>query len=166
MTTIRFKLTLWLGLAVFVTSALLGVGLVLLPTQSAQALPLRLTVTPTPAAEAPPLPKPTGGFIRLYVQLPETWPWPYRWQDLWTVVQWKDQWGSWHDISGWQGMLDEVEGSEGKKLWWVANAYLGKGPFRWQVTQGRGGRLLATSEEFYLPETTGDVVRVEVALAP
>ena len=55
---------------------------------------------------------------------------------------------------------------EGKKLWWVAEADFGKGPFRWAVYQGRGGKLLAQSESFYLPQFAGETVRIEISLVP
>src|SRR5688572_16967693 len=33
----------------------------------------------------------------------------------WTVVQWADPLGGWHDVEGWRGDLDEGE----QKVWWV-----------------------------------------------
>jgi hypothetical protein len=116
--------------------------------------------------------------IELRVQFPQTWPWgEVHWQKLWTVVQWQDEadWanpgGVWRDVEGWQGELEEIAIGEvgevvGKRLWWVAKANLGKGPFRWQVYQGKGDALLVTSEPFYLPDIKGQTRVVEVSLAP
>jgi len=91
---------------------------------------------------------------------------------LWTVVQWQDHSGDWHDVEEWQGTLDEVNNDkdkgmyEGEKVWWAAKADFDKGPFRWVVYRGRGGKLLAQSESFYLPHFTGETVRVEVLIVP
>ena len=89
-----------------------------------------------------------------------------QWQDLWTVVQWRDDRGYWHNVEGWQGTLDEVQDGVGEKVWWVAEADLGKGPFRWLVYQERDGRLLVASDSFYLPSDVGRVALVEVAVLP
>jgi hypothetical protein len=99
------------------------------------------------------------------------------WQKLWTVVQWQDgmDWanleGDWHDVAGWQGELEEIAIGEvgevvGKRVWWVTEADLGKGLFRWQVYRGKGDVLLVTSEPFYLPDANGQTRVVEVSLAP
>jgi len=54
----------------------------------------------------------------------------------------------------------------GCKRWWVDEEDLGKGPFRWQVYQSKGGRALARSGAFDLPGSSGATVVVEVSLAP
>jgi hypothetical protein len=87
------------------------------------------------------------------------------------VVQWQDEWGYWQDVEGWQGELDQVKSDDdgavaGQKTWWVSMDDLGRGPFRWRVYRSRGGYLLATSDEFYLPAVSLDKLVVEVALAP
>ena len=75
------------------------------------------------------------------------------------MVQWQDAFGAWHDMEGWQGTFDEGN----KKTWWVAKADFGKGPFRWTVTQRC--KMLASSEAFYLPTVTGQVVNVSMSLS-
>jgi len=80
---------------------------------------------------------------------------------LWTIVQWQDSAGGWHDIEGWSGALDEG----GQKVWWVGPAIFGEGPFRWVVYQSQGGQLLATSDPFYLPDSVGKKVRVGMSLS-
>jgi len=148
--------------------ALLALALLPSLTQPARAdLPPRPTPQPTPQPPHPP--KLTGGFIQLLAQFPQDWPWAtVHWQDPWTVVQWLDEWGYWRDVEveGWQGTLDEFQDGVGQKTWWVAKDDLGRGPFRWRAYRGQGGRLLATSEQFYLPQRNGETVRVELSLTP
>jgi hypothetical protein len=90
----------------------------------------------------------------------------YFWQDLWTVVQWKGLLGKWYDVKGWQGNLDQVVDGVGQKTWWLDEANFSRGPFRWVIYQNQGGPLLSTSESFYLPDTAGSNVTVEVGLGP
>jgi len=80
---------------------------------------------------------------------------------LWTVVQWQDSAGGWHDVDGWGGTLDEGN----KRVWWVAPDAFGTGPLRWAVYQSQGGKLLATSASFHLPDAVGKKLRVEVSLS-
>jgi hypothetical protein len=143
-----------------------------LPITTAGQLP---PLPPVPTATLTPMPKPTsppatGSFIELHIQFPQAWPWDkVHWQELWTVVQWQDDQGLWRNVEGWQGTLDNVMTGEdrdvvGCKKWWVAKGDLGKGPFRWVVYKSQGGAALATSEAFYLPDTLGETVRIDVAL--
>lgn len=112
-----------------------------------------------------------GGTIELRVRFPRNWPWTkVHWQDLWTIVQWQSAQGDWYQVEGWQGELDDVATDEagevvGKKTWWIAEADLNKGPFRWLIyAGGKGkGKPLAKSELFYLPDL-GAVERVEISL--
>jgi hypothetical protein len=130
-----------------------------LPTrpEATPGLPPRPTDVPT----VTPVPQPTavseGALIQLVVGSP-----PQPVEKLWTVVQWGDGHGRWHDVQGWRGTLDDVH----IKTWWVAPADFGDTPFRWRVYEEEGGRLLATSHSFSLPTYTGQVVRVEVNLTP
>ena len=137
-------------------------------------------VQAAPPASLPPLPplpptsgrrsQPAGCFIKLHVQFPPAWPWTaVHWQELWTTVQWQDAGGEWHAVGGWQGTLDGVRLGDGdapigEKTWWAAEDTLGSGPFRWAIYRARGGRLLATSESFYLPGSTGATATVDVPL--
>ena len=50
-------------------------------------------------------------------------------------------------------------------MWWLAPDLFGKGPFRWLVYQGEGGKLLATSDSFYLPDAAREKLWVEVSLS-
>ena len=131
-----------------------------------------MALLPPPPPPPPPLPvqvvPKVGGFIHLYAQFPETWPWDkVHWQEVWTVVQWRDPLGTWYEVEGWRGGLDGVVIDEdgivvGEKAWWVAEPDLGTGPFRWMVYQGVGGELLAISDLFDLPESRDMRTAVEV----
>jgi hypothetical protein len=86
------------------------------------------------------------------------------WPELWTVVQWRDVLGNWHDCAGWQGGLDAVVAGQATKTWWVDRSDLGKGPFRWVVQRSHNGAPLMVSEPFYLPSEIGQTVAGSVTL--
>lgn len=164
----RNKSITWLLLVGAMACALLGIVSLLQP---ARALPPR-PLTPTPTSlPTPQPPAPTGAQIELYARFPASWPWDETgWQELWTVVQWRDNEGQWRDVAGWRGTLDRVvvnasEEIVGRKTWWVARENLGGGPFRWLVYRGEGGALLAASDEFTLPSQGGQITQVEALLA-
>jgi hypothetical protein len=136
-----------------------------LPSQSLAApsapLPPRPTFTPTPLPTLTPTPTSSrphrplaGAHIVLYVQAAPA--------GLWTIVQWQDALGGWHDVQGWQGTLDDGY----QKLWWVAEKDFSTGPFRWALYKSQGGALLAVSASFHLPGLTGETVMVEASLGP
>jgi len=140
---------------------LLIVSLPSLSLAAPSALPTRptrsptVTPTATPWAPAPFKPQ-VGATIELHVhsaQVPT---------QAWTIVQWQDYSGAWHNVDGWQGTLDAGH----QKLWWVADKDLGTGPFRWVVYQDQAGPSLAVSELFHLPDLSGMKVRVDVTLGP
>ena len=79
---------------------------------------------------------------------------------FWSVVQWKDVQGGWHDVGGWQGTLETGYG----RSWGVLPKDFGKGPFRWVVYAGPEGDLLGASEDFWLPHYGGQTVNVEISL--
>ena len=148
---------------------LVGIWILSLPLVAAAPPPPLPPPLPTSAPQ-PTSPPPTGGFIELQVQFPQTWPWAdVHWQELWVVVQWQDDRGLWHDVEGWQGTLEDVTLEEGVvfgyKRWWVANTELAKGPFRWQAYREREGASLGVSEPFHLPDATGKTVQVEVSVS-
>jgi hypothetical protein len=138
---------------------LLAIVLPPLPAQSAPISPL----PPRPAPAFPPRPttpvpladeddEPVGAYIELQAQgAPD---------GVWTVIQWQDSARAWHDVEGWRSTLDEG----GRRVWWVAGADFGTGPFRWAVYQSPDGDLLAESETFYLPNSAGETVTIEVSL--
>jgi hypothetical protein len=158
-----------------VAGVVAGSGLLALALLLAVAQPTLADLPPRPTSPAAPTaqPKPglAGGALALYVRFDPAWPWESApWQGLWTVVQWQDGQGAWHDVAGWQGTLDGVEVADGAvtghKTWWVGQGDLGKGPFRWIVYAGKAGSALATSAPFDLPGFNGGEVAVEVLLAP
>ena len=113
-----------------------------------------------------------GSRIYLRVHFAQDWPWDQlHWQeDLWHEVEWYDHAGTWYKVEGWHGNLDliqqEGDGWVGQKELWAANDQRGKGPFRWNVYQGQGGALMATSPEFYLPTEKGNTVSIDLELSP
>lgn len=112
-----------------------------------------------------------GARVHLQAHFSQDWPWEaMHWQeDLWIVVQWLDEEGVWQDVAGWQGTLDaiqQVEDWQGVKELWLADVHLGTGPYRWQVFERDNGRLLSTSDEFYLPNKGGDLLTLEMMLKP
>ncbi len=125
------------------------------------------TTTPTEAVQ----PNGQGARVHLHAHFSQDWPWDtLHWQeDLWLKVQWLDDHGTWQDVEGWQGTLDGIQQMEdwlGMKELWLADAHLGTGPYRWQVLVREDGRILATSDQFYLPSKGGDLLTVEMMLEP
>ncbi|MCK6624301.1 MAG: hypothetical protein L6R45_03905 [Anaerolineae bacterium] len=96
--------------------------------------------------------KPVGAYIELQTQLAAA--------GAWSVVQWQDSAGNWHDVEGWRGPL-----AEGNRRWWVAAKDFGTGPFRWALTQGPGGPQLSVSAPFNLPAQANQTLFVSVGPA-
>lgn len=158
--SIKHLPTYWFALALVIA----GILLILLawsslPSQAGDELPPRATPTPVSAASAARSDddkddKPIGAYLGLNM--------PGAPDGVWTVVQWQDSTDGWHDVEGWRGTLDR-----GQKIWWVAQRDFGTGPFRWVIYEGEGGRLLATSESFYLPAAAEHQFWIEaLSLAP
>ncbi len=150
----------------FIVSAL-GFFLVLsllstaVSTAAPPDLPPRPTVEPTatsvplPTAVATPIPR-QGGTITLQVTNGS--------RTMWSIVQWQDALGDWHDVEGWRGHLDERTPNGQSKTWWVAPDDLGKGPFRWQIFATETGPLLTTTDPFHLPAAHGQIVTIPAEL--
>jgi len=77
---------------------------------------------------------------------------------VWTVVQWVDASDKWHDVTGWQGTVEQ----DGTQTWWVAPDDKGRGPFRWRILSSPTGIVMATSDEFMLPDQTGQLLIVPI----
>jgi hypothetical protein len=73
---------------------------------------------------------------------------------LWAVVQWRDGLGEWHDVEGWQGILEKDW-----HPWYVKPKDFGSGPFRWVLYDGQDGTLIAISRYFNLPPSQGEEVQ-------
>lgn len=159
----RLRSSVWPTIAAIGICTLLAAVSLPPHTQAAPAGPPRPTPRPRPARA----PAPIGATIELRLQFSPLWPRAnIPWQDLWTVVQWQDGWGNWHDVEGWQGTPDGIVGGEARKTWWLSCELVGQGPFRWVTYHARDGEPLATSEPFYLPDAAGQTVRIEVSLEP
>lgn len=171
----RYGLALTLGrcaLPVLLIILTMLLVLLLVPHMTAAAangLPPR----PDPPLPDPPLPDPSptpalrhssGAYIRLNVTPPMAPPMagdaaPPK---VWTLVQWEDAVGAWHDVGSWSGHLDDARA--GTKTWWVNAADYGRGAFRWAVLQDKDGSVLAVSAPFHLPTSNGQVLDVGVTL--
>ena len=147
---------------VLILLASLSIAALLAPAL-AQASPSPLPPRPTPPTPAgEPKPEVSGAVLELRVQMEGV---GSPWQQLWTIVQWQDQQGYWHAVEGWQGTLDKIWESEGRKSWWVGWSDLGTGPFRWLVRESAQGGLMGVSEPFSLPSSGGYQV-VDLSLTP
>jgi hypothetical protein len=83
-------------------------------------------------------------------------------QRAWTVVQWQDSAGAWHDVEGWRQVVEETA----VVRWWVAPKDAGTGPFRWVAyAAGAEREIVGTSAAFSLPGR-GEVVTVNLLLLP
>jgi hypothetical protein len=146
----------WLIVLYIVILALIGVILV------AESLPPVEAGLPPREAPVPAQPsgdgnggggEPIGAHMVLHV--------PSAPDGVWTIVQWQDTSGGWHNVDGWQGTLDVGH----RIMWWLAPDLFGKGPFRWLVYQNvERDTLLATSESFHLPAAQDEKLRIEAPL--
>lgn len=140
--------------------AMIGAALLLpsLPT-AASGFPPRPTDIPNPTPESPPesmatpVPDTTneGALIFLHIPSPPA--------DLQTIVQWQDGLGEWHDVTGWQGTLNEANFI----VWWVAPRDLGAAWYRW-VAFTTDGRIHTTSDAFSLPEQPDQALHILITL--
>ena len=117
----------------------------------------RVTYAELPPRDPPPPGKsetddpPLLAFIELYVEPVQS--------GLWAVVQWQDAAGTWHDVEGWRDAL-----AGGYQQWALFPPEYGRGPFRWAIYEGAGGKLLAASAPFDLPSMNMTRVTVSVAM--
>jgi hypothetical protein len=122
------------------------------------------TIVPTlPSSDAG---REKGGVIELLAGLPSSG--TVRLREVFTVVQWQDGNGDWHDVEGWRGQPDNIVGRTALKTWWVSEDDLGTGPFRWRVfwdvyvdVSPSTARVMDSSP-FYLPDA-GRTVVVEMS---
>lgn len=114
-------------------------------------LPPRPTPSPTPVIITTPV---TGAAIRLHTSKPAP--------GAWTAVEWQNEQGTWYEVQGWRGHLDE--GNADMKTWWVYPANYSEGPFRWVIYTQESGSVLATSDVFNLPTRNRQLITVEVQM--
>jgi LysM repeat protein len=141
-------LNVW-SIALPLTIGLAALALCAPPTPASGAPARRPGIhdTPTPAAPAPAAR--VGVLVLQVSQAPA---------EAWEVVQWQDGQGRWNDVEGWRGKLE----ASGQVTYWVDQADLGKGVFRWVVYDRQGGTVWGISEGFYLPKQASDSVLVQV----
>jgi len=106
---------------------------------------------PRPTPTAVPMPSSTPQGARIVLQTLQTQ------AEMWTVVQWQDINGDWHNVDGWRG--SSVDGSV---QWWVAQKDFGTGPFRWAVYSSEEGELSAASETFHMPTDANQTLVITV----
>lgn len=157
-------LYVWLRRGVSISVVVFGMAMILVIASQpmgvqgvASDLPPR--PTPTPVQESDPSAGPVGhdgGFAMLRLDMMDDYNMD---QELWTVIQWQDPEGVWHDTNGWQGNFDQYAHVD----WHVASEHFGDAPFRWLVYADESrGEMLRMSEEFTLPE--GELRRVVVPI--
>lgn len=153
MTAYKNHRSIWMD-----TLIVLLIGLTLLiwlprPLQADENLPPRTKPAAVNSEKGRHNDRPLGAHIQL--QLPNGQP------GAWTVVQWQDSAGNWHDVEGWQGV---IEGNQ--KTWWVDAKDFRTGPFRWVVYAEQNGQILSQSNPFYLPTGATETVMVELPTKP
>jgi hypothetical protein len=151
MTDTRNYTAIWIVLCLMVVG-LLALAVLPTSTQAGPDLPSRDTPTPARADdEDEDDDGPAGAHIELSVAGAPA--------GAWSVVQWADNTGTWHDVEGWRGTLDQY----GNRRWWVHPSHFRAGPFRWLVMDGPEGQVISTSETFHLPTAPGELVLIEVS---
>lgn len=119
-----------------------------LPVQAGPTLPPRNVPAPNNDDDHDGGSSPLLAFIELHA--------PAAAAGSWSVVQWQDSAGNWHDVEGWRGLLES-----GYQRWTVEAKDFNTGLFRWQVRQGGpDGPVLDTSEPFNLPAGAYELVSV------
>lgn len=123
--------------------------------------PAILAFVQAPIGELPPRPPTIAPTLGAQIALAPP-PGVIVWPAWWSVVQWRDAAGHWHDVDGWQGTFDAA----GRVVWWVGPEHLGSGPFRWVVYESPE-RLheVGQSEPFYLPSQHRTVLEVGLILS-
>lgn len=142
---------------------LMGLGLALSNTQEVSASPvLPPRFTPVPGA-----PSSNGSdvsYITARINCGEGCEIDSSWQPLYTVVQWQDNDGVWHDVQGWQSQLLVQEEKPAIQTWAVAPSHFGRGPFRWLILDHEMHEVLGVSTNFFLPQMSHTSVSVEINL--
>jgi hypothetical protein len=115
------------------------------PNRAVAALPPRPTLTPT-----------AENMARILLEAEGMY------EGEWTVVQWQDGLGEWHDVGGWRGRIVNSQ-----VRWRVAVEDFNTGPFRWVVYKVLNGdqdegKKLAVSASFTLPSSASHLVSVTV----
>ncbi len=141
------------GAILTLTLIALLLGLARPPLESQAGLPPLDPPTPTPVADDDDdQSTPLLAHIELQVQAAPA--------GAWSVVQWQDSDGNWHDVEGWRSVL----GSSGHQRWAVEAKDFNTGPFRWVVMRGRSGSIAGISDSFNLPAGANETVPVTVSL--
>ena len=151
----RVGATIGFGLMLILSAAtvLFGFAWPALEIQADSTLPPVDPPTPTPTVSTPTEDRDDSDDVRPlgYIALQAV-------NGSWSVVQWQDSAGNWHDVEGWRGSL----GSGYTRRWAVEAKDFNTGPFRWLVLSGEGGQVIGTSEPFNLPAAGNETIYVIV----
>lgn len=147
----KFRKLLVIGLLASGGAGVLLLLATLLPGSTAVVL-AELPPRPTPEIDIVGDDNETGGFIEVVI--------PDAPDSVWTVVEWQDGEGVWHEVTGWRDGLADVD----SRRWWVGPENFGTGPYRWVIYDGPEGTLLATSDWFDMPPQPRALVRAVVNL--
>ena len=153
-------LIIWIALMVTLLLVLLWAVQPVSTVEAGAGLPNRDTPTPKTSSDDSDDDKddkPIGASIELHVQNLQV---QNATAGVWSVIQWQDSAGNWHNVDGWQGTLD----ANGFRYWWVAQKDFGTGPFRWLVTQSQDGPMLGKSAPFNLPLKANEIKQIKVLL--
>ncbi len=168
-------IALSVGFILGITLSLTGVFVSAMPVASLENAPrptwtrsVPPTFTPTPSAPlSTPTARPPDSTREIWLRV-ELAPWCDG-RSLWTVMQWQDGLGQWHDIPGWQGPLDIVTGDIGRKVWVFPATMSGSGPFRWRVCPRPPDGInqwCVVSDAFELPYGAREYINLQLLPAP
>ena len=155
----RFAIIVGTILALSLITVLFGLAHPLLRTQAQATLPPLdpPTATPGPSSggsDGESAKDDKGGPLIAHIELQaSTAP-----VGAWSVVQWQDSSGNWHDVEGWRSALP----GNGLQRWAVEAKDFNTGPFRWLVRQGQTGGTSGVSTTFNLPTGANETLRVLV----
>ena len=139
---------LWVAFTVMLLGLLVWAAQPVSPAQAGSTLPSRVKPCPVqPDKDDDDDDNPVGAHIELMAPT-----------GAWSVVQWQDNSGGWHDVEGWTGSLADGGGWR----WWVEAKDFGTGPFRWVSQPGPEGSVLNASGPFTLPAFPNETVQVEL----
>jgi hypothetical protein len=149
----KYSKLLFLSMSLFlILASLVWQAGVTPPAQAGPGLPPRETPTPARSGDDDDddagSASPVGAYISLQAGgVPA---------GAWSVVQWQDSAGNWHEVEGWRGS------AANSSRWWVHPKDFGTGPFRWLVTTEPGGTVLKVSEPLSLPSGANETTLVTV----
>ena len=157
----RLAVIIGTSLSLTLITLLFGLAWPVLPSQAGPTLPPVDPPTPIPdpggnpsggGGENDDTSEDRGGLLIAFIELQANS------GGTWSVVQWQDSAGNWHDVEGWRGALP----TNGTQRWAVEAKDFNTGPFRWVVTDSQGGSALGMSDAFNLPAGANETLHIKV----